>query len=68
MPIEGRDGLMDSHDDDIFVCCSLILYRLLHLFVGETITSRVQDPGIVVGALHARVQPQDLSGQFSVGN
>ena len=34
------------------------------LLEGETVTRGIQDPGVVVGALHAGVQPQGLPGQL----
>ena len=40
------------------------LFRFLK---AETIAGRVQDPGVVVGALHTCVQSQGLSGEFSGG-
>ncbi len=42
-----------------------VLVRSHHLFLeGEAVTGGVQDPGVVVGALHARVQPECLSRQL----
>ena len=31
---------------------------------AETVASGVEDPGVVVGAFHARVKPQSFPGQF----
>jgi len=42
---------------DIFFC----------LLVGESITGGIQNPRVVVGALHASVESEDFSGQFSGG-
>jgi hypothetical protein len=41
----------------LFYCC----------LVGETITGRIEDPWVVVRALHTGVKAEDLSWQFSVG-
>ena len=34
------------------------------LLEGEAVARGIQDPGVVVGALHAGVQPQGLPGQL----
>lgn len=54
------DGMFSSFPD-----CRLEIFNLLNFI--ESFTSGIQDPWIVVGALHASVKSVDLTRQFSCG-
>ena len=56
--ISGIDGRVRASLNDI---------RGEELLEAEPIAGGVEDPGIVVGALHAGVQPQCLPGQLPRG-